>query len=116
MQPEIQAYFDAVAEQYSVIPHISFSSMVQTAEWDAATGTWLVIIRNQKTKDVARRRCKVLVSAVGALSVPKKCDIPDAKKFRGKMFHTAQWDQSFDYIDKEVVVLGNNHAFEVEDQ
>ncbi|KAI9724781.1 MAG: hypothetical protein M1812_000057 [Candelaria pacifica] len=107
MQPEIQAYFDSVADQYAITPHVSFSSVVQTAEWDTATGTWLVTIQNQKTKDTIRRRCKVLVSAVGALSVPKKCDTPGRETFKGKMFHTAQWDHSFNYKDKEVVVLGN---------
>jgi cation diffusion facilitator CzcD-associated flavoprotein CzcO len=41
------------------------------------------------------------------LSVPKKCDITGATSFTGKMFHTAEWDHSFDWKNKQVVVIGN---------
>lgn len=52
------------------------------------------------------KRCKILVSAVGALSTPKKCEIPGAEDFQGKLFHSAQWDHSFDWKNKNVVVVG----------
>ena len=36
--------------------------------------------------------------------------IPDFKgldKFKGKMFHSAQWDQDYDYRDKKVAIIGS---------
>ena len=59
-----------------------------------------------KTKERLVRRAKVLVSGVGSLSVPKECDIEGKETFRGKMFHSAKWDHSFDWANKDVVVLG----------
>lgn len=57
-------------------------------------------------KSEYQRRVKVLISAVGSLSTPKKCEIPGADTFEGRLFHSARWDHSFDYTDKQVVVLG----------
>lgn len=106
MRSEIQAYFRSVAEQYNIVPHVRFSTTVETSVWDEETQTWEVTIKDQKTKETTLRRCKFLVSAVGSLSVPKQCEIPGADNFRGPLFHSAQWDHSFDWKDKSVVVLG----------
>jgi cation diffusion facilitator CzcD-associated flavoprotein CzcO len=110
LQPEIDAYFKDVAARYGIEKHVRLRSMVHGARWDAATGTWVVAIRDLKTGEVSQRRCKVLVSAVGALSTPKKCDIPGASSFGGKIFHTAEWDHSFDWKGKDVVVVGESSS------
>lgn len=65
-----------------------------------------LVIEDQRTKDQIQKRCRILVSAVGALSIPKKCDIPGAGNFMGRLFHSAQWDHSFDYKNKEVISVG----------
>jgi cation diffusion facilitator CzcD-associated flavoprotein CzcO len=107
MQPEIQAYFRGVAEQYRIVENIRFHTMVEKAAWDDNSKIWTVTLKDLNTKTSTVRRCKILVSAVGALSVPKKCTIPGAESFKGPMFHSAQWDHDFNWEDKEVVVLGN---------
>ncbi|KAF4987762.1 hypothetical protein FGRMN_10186 [Fusarium graminum] len=107
MQPEIQAYFDDVAKTYDIERQIKFHSVVESARWEESSGIWEVSIRNVRTSEVSTRRSKVLISAVGALSIPKACDIPGASNFAGRMFHTAKWDQSFNWKDKEVIIIGN---------
>lgn len=106
MRPEIQAYFRSVAEQYRVVDHIRFHSIVEKAVWNELDKVWEVTVLNLKTKERTLRRAKILVSAVGSLSVPKKCDLPGIETFKGKIFHSAQWDHTFDWQDKNVVVLG----------
>lgn len=106
MRPEIQAYFRSVAEQYQVVDRVRFHSIVEKAEWDEQDKTWVVTILDTKTKSRQVRRAKVLVSAVGALSVPKECNVPGKDDFKGRMFHSAKWDWSFDWKGKDVVVLG----------
>ena len=110
MQPEIHAYFASVARKYGVQKRVRFSSIVESAHWEAETATWLVTIRDLKTQNILQRRCKILVSAVGALSVPKKIDILGASTFKGKIFHSAKWDHSFDWKDKEVITIGKTDA------
>ena len=106
MRPEIQAYFRGVAEQYRVVDRVRFHSIVERAEWDDIGKVWKVNVLNLKTKERTTRRAKVLISGVGSLSVPKTCDLPGVETYKGKIFHSAGWDHSFDWQDKDVVVLG----------
>ena len=106
MQPEIQKYFRSVAEQYRILNHVRFHCIVEQAAWDDDSKIWTVTVLDFTTKTRSVRRAKILVSAVGALSVPKKCDIPGAENFQGPLFHSAEWDHSFSWKGKDVVVLG----------
>jgi cation diffusion facilitator CzcD-associated flavoprotein CzcO len=106
MRPEIQAYFRSVAEQYRVVEYVRFHSVVKNANWDDVAKVWIITVLDLKTKQQTIRRAKVLVSGAGSLSVPKGCDLPGVETYKGKMFHSAQWDHSFDWKDKNVVVLG----------
>lgn len=107
LQPEILAYFENVAAQYDIGKHTKFHSIVKSAHWEGSSGTWLVCIQDLATQETYNRRCKILVSAVGVLSVPNECQIPGASTFKGPLFHTARWDHSFEWKDKELVVIGN---------
>lgn len=106
MQPEIHSYFKGVVAQYEIEKHVRFNSVVQSARWDETSGTWHVTFLDKKTSEIVTRRARVLVSAVGALSIPRACTIPGASDFTGHIFHTAQWDHSFDWRGKEVVMIG----------
>jgi cation diffusion facilitator CzcD-associated flavoprotein CzcO len=106
LQPEILDYFKNVASKYNIEKHTIFHSIVASAHWEESSATWLVTIKNLKTSETYNRRCKILVSAVGVLSLPNECDIRGASSFQGPMFHTARWDHSLDWKDKELVVIG----------
>lgn len=106
MQPEIQKYFDDVAEQYGIPSHVRFHTELKTADWNAETASWVVQLKNTKSGTTYTRRTKILVSAVGSLSVPRALEIPGAEKFKGRLFHSARWDHCFDHKDKEVICIG----------
>ncbi|KAK5625956.1 hypothetical protein RRF57_001672 [Xylaria bambusicola] len=106
LQPEILQYYEDVADKYAIKKHIKFQSTVTSARWDKSSATWLVSIKNLETSDTYNCRCKIFVSAVGFLSVPNPSGIPGAASFQGPIFHTAEWDHSFDYKGKEVIVIG----------
>ncbi|KAI6777650.1 Glucose-methanol-choline oxidoreductase [Emericellopsis cladophorae] len=107
LQPEILAYFERVAAKYDIEKHIRFQSKVESAHWEESSGTWLVDVRNLRTSETYQRRCKILVSAVGILSQPNDCDIRGHASFKGRLFHSTQWDHLFDWNSKSVVVIGN---------
>ncbi|KAJ9311108.1 hypothetical protein DTO271D3_8597 [Paecilomyces variotii] len=107
LQPEIVTYFRSVAEKHDIPRHIRFESTVQKAEFEQRTGTWIVTILHRETGDVYQKRARVLVSAVGALSVPRECEMKGAERYQGKIFHSAKWDHEFEWMGKEVVVIGN---------
>lgn len=107
LQTEIQAYFRSVAEQYRVVEHIRFRSVVEKAEWEDADKVWVVSILDLMTKERTTRRAKILISGVGSLSVPRKCELPGVETFKGPIFHSAEWDHTFDWKNKDIVVIGN---------
>jgi len=107
LRGEIQQYFRDVAEEFDVVKYVRFYSTVEKAVWCEEGQFWEVSVRCERTGEVRVRRAKVLVSAVGSLSIPKKCEINGADEYKGHLFHSALWDHSFDWKDKDVVVLGN---------
>lgn len=108
MQPELLQYFHTVAQNWNLAPHTHLEHTVQKALWDAETSTWVVDVYDQNQKRSFQIRSLALVSAVGALSLPKKCDLPGRDEFAGKIFHSALWDHSFDHAGKHVLVLGKS--------
>ncbi|KAF2155949.1 FAD/NAD(P)-binding domain-containing protein [Myriangium duriaei CBS 260.36] len=107
MQPEIQSYFEALAREFQLYPKISFGTSVESAVWQSSEQRWLVSVTNHSQKTKYTITARALVSSVGSLSVPKPCSIPGADSFEGKIFHSAQWDNSLNWTDKAVVVVGN---------
>lgn len=53
-------------------------------------------------------RAKVVISCVGGLVEPKGWpdEIPGKEKFKGKIFHSARWDETAEIEDKNIVVIG----------
>jgi cation diffusion facilitator CzcD-associated flavoprotein CzcO len=53
-------------------------------------------------------KAKVVVSCVGGLVEPRGWpdEIKGIENFKGKMFHSARWDETVDFQDKNVVVVG----------
>ena len=67
---------------------------------------WVSDVLDKRTGVTRKIRSRVFVSAVGALSIPRECEIEGAGTFKGALFHSARWDHEFDWGDKEVVVIG----------
>jgi cation diffusion facilitator CzcD-associated flavoprotein CzcO len=99
-QPEILAYLRDVADRYGVRPHLRLGHAVTGAHWDDASGRWIVVT------DRATWRTRFLVTGVGALSDPSVPDVPGLADFRGRVFHSAQWDHDYDLTGKRVAVVG----------
>jgi cation diffusion facilitator CzcD-associated flavoprotein CzcO len=110
MQPELLRYFHTVANNWKLGQHTHLQHTVQKATWDEKTSTWIVNVYDQVQKREFQIRSLALVSAVGALSLPKKCDVPGHDEFQGNVFHSAKWDHSFDHTDKRILVLGKEQT------
>ena len=100
-QPELKAYLEDVAREHGVTERTRFGTEVTCAEWDEASGTWLL---DTTTGSV---RARALVVAVGQLSRPKKPRLPGLEDFPGEVVHTAEWpDGGLDVEGRDVVVVG----------
>lgn len=99
-QPEIFAYLRACAQRFEITPHIRFRHNVREARWDEARERWVI------ETDQGTFSADFFLPAVGALSDPMIPEIPGLASFKGKAFHSAQWDHSYDLAGKKVAVIG----------
>ncbi len=54
-------------------------------------------MKNIDNDEIVEDQCDVLVSASGALNEWKWPTIPGLHDFKGKLMHSAKWDESYDY-------------------
>jgi cation diffusion facilitator CzcD-associated flavoprotein CzcO len=99
-QPEIWRYLEEVTGRFGLRDHISFTTEVERARWDAGSCRWeLTTSRGALTADV-------LVAAAGPLSEPSVPAIPGLASFPGEVFHSARWDHGTGLTGKRVAVVG----------
>jgi cation diffusion facilitator CzcD-associated flavoprotein CzcO len=97
--PEIQAYFERVADKYDVVRSIRFGEEIVRCEF--TDGRWRIRTSTGK-EDVA----DVIIAATGVLHHPKVADIPGLDTFAGAWFHSARWDHSIEVDGKRLGVVG----------
>jgi cation diffusion facilitator CzcD-associated flavoprotein CzcO len=99
-QGEIEAYLRRVARDFGVAPYVRTNTTVTGAEWDDDAARWTVETSRGSLQ------ARVLISAAGALSDPKRPDIPGLDRFQGHSFHSAQWDHDYDVAGKRIAAIG----------
>lgn len=97
---EILDYLRDCADRFGVRPFLRLGTEVLDARWDDAARRWrLETSRGPLT-------AAVLVSGHGALSVPASRRLPGAERFRGAVFHSAEWRHDVPLQGKRVAVVG----------
>lgn len=100
-QEEILKYMEHCAAKYDLTKHFQFNTNISQAIFDEISGTWNVETTSGKTFSA-----KAIISCSGGLSQPSFPSIKGIETFKGKMFHTAQWDKTYDLKGKTVAVIG----------
>lgn len=100
-QSEILKYLQHCADKYGITQHLRFNSEVVHAAYDASTCHWTV-----QTREAVTYKTRFLVFGLGALSRPATPQLPGLPRFKGRTFHSAEWDHSFDLTGKRVAVVG----------
>jgi cation diffusion facilitator CzcD-associated flavoprotein CzcO len=98
---EIQRYILAVTERHGLRQYVRFGQEVASARFDAARARWTVGTRDGHTYDARH-----VVLASGPLHVPQVPRIPGLERYTGKVFHSAQWDHSYELKGKRVASIG----------
>jgi cation diffusion facilitator CzcD-associated flavoprotein CzcO len=129
---EIQEYLHGVAEKYNLLPYIKLEHRLVHAQFCEETGKWNLRIQRpiQATSSVVQGdesneaaapveiiedTADVLLTAFGALSQWKWPDIEGLRDFKGKLIHSARWDEEpalgtngsdKSWKDQKVAVIG----------
>lgn len=94
--------------KYGLDRDVKTAHRVVHAAFDPHEGIWnLKVQHKDETFD---DWCNVLVSATGFLSHWRWPDIPGLHDFEGLTVHSAAWDESYDYANKRVAMIGNGSS------
>ncbi|MBV8967142.1 MAG: NAD(P)/FAD-dependent oxidoreductase [Mycobacteriaceae bacterium] len=100
-QPEILEYLQAVALKGGLDRNLRANTRIDTLRWSDRTRRWTLV-----TGDGAEHDFDFVVSAVGMLDVPNIPLIAGAESFRGRAFHSSQWDHSRSTAGERVASIG----------
>jgi cation diffusion facilitator CzcD-associated flavoprotein CzcO len=100
-QPEILAYLERVAADHGLNEHLLGNTRVTELRWDGHAQKWSI-----ETADGATYEFDAVVSAVGMLDVPNIPEIPGADRFRGRAFHSSNWDHTRSTAGDRVASIG----------
>jgi 4-hydroxyacetophenone monooxygenase len=102
--PEFLTYLSKVVDKYGVREKIDFGTRVSGAAWDERSAKWTVKARRDGKE--LEYEGNVLIVATGPNNGPKFPDVANMEAFKGKIVHTAQWDNDLDLTGKRVVLVG----------
>jgi acetone monooxygenase len=101
-QPEIERWLHYVADKLDLRRDIQFSSTIQSAHFNDATGRWTIATDKGQVIDT-----QYLVTCCGMLSAPMSSLFPGQETFQGRLFHTARWpNEPIDLAGKRAGVVG----------
>ncbi|CCX31763.1 Similar to Putative sterigmatocystin biosynthesis monooxygenase stcW; acc. no. Q00730 [Pyronema omphalodes CBS 100304] len=103
--PEIWQYVKNTADKHGLEKNIKFQSKVIESIWSEADGKWKLVIERDGTR--FNDECDIFINAAGILNHWKWPEITGLHDFKGKLMHSAVWDQDYDYKGKRVALIGN---------
>ncbi|KAI8934698.1 hypothetical protein NX059_008387 [Plenodomus lindquistii] len=107
---EIQAYLERVATKYSAMRFIKLQHEIIGCHWEEKTAKWHVDVKNLVTGETMHDTCDVLISGRGNLNTPSWPEIEGLDKFEGEVMHSARWNESYDFTNKRIGVIGSGSS------
>jgi cation diffusion facilitator CzcD-associated flavoprotein CzcO len=98
---ELKRYADHVADKYDVRRHMRFGATVSGARWEENSQMWHVALADGETL-----KARFLITATGFLSQPHTPDIDGINEFGGRIIHTTDWDDDYDFTGRRIGVIG----------
>tara|TARA_B100000424_G_scaffold111213_1_gene83632 strand:- start:193 stop:1638 length:1446 start_codon:yes stop_codon:yes gene_type:complete len=105
--PSILEYLNETVDEYNLREKISFNQKVISSNWSSDKSVWeLKVLSNG---DEISMTCNFLFLCGGYYSYDKPFmpKFPNQEEFQGKLIHPQFWDESLDYTNKKVIVIGS---------
>ncbi len=99
---QIQAYAEAIAEDFQLASHLCLSEGVANVTWDESLCLWLVT-----TESGRKIETDAIITALGQLNRPALPEIEGRDSFTGASMHSARWDDTVCLKAKRVGVIGS---------
>ncbi|KAJ3993536.1 hypothetical protein F5050DRAFT_1577417 [Lentinula boryana] len=111
-QPQILAYLQSLYRKHGLQRHTKFQTSVHEAEWNEERQVWRVTLRNEKMGKIMEEvidACFLIYGLGGFMApkYPKGISVEDFGRFKGDVWHSAEWRHDVDLKNKTVAVVGN---------
>jgi len=101
-QPENLRYLNFVVDKFDLRQHMQFNAKVSSMRFDEANSVW-----DLKLEDGRELSSRIVITALGLLSIPTPPRIEGMDSFEGQSFHTFDWPQEpVELAGKRVAVIG----------
>ena len=103
----ILEYLNETVDEYGIRDKIVFNQKVTSANWLAEKSLWELSVLDEGQK--ISMTCNFLFLCGGYYSYDKPYmpKFPEQDRFEGQVIHPQFWDESMDYSDKNVIVIGS---------
>ncbi|KAL5358850.1 hypothetical protein BJX96DRAFT_183379 [Aspergillus floccosus] len=105
---DIWQYIKSTTDKYALAEKIQFNSKLTSAVWDDVAGKYHLTV--DTLGQIAEEQADVLINAAGFLNKWSWPKIPGLHSFNGRLVHSASWDQSIDWTNKRVAIIGNGSS------
>ncbi|ROV88392.1 hypothetical protein VMCG_10527 [Cytospora schulzeri] len=108
--PEIQKYLQGVAEKFGATRFIKTQHQVVGCVWNAESKKWTIRVQKTDSGEIFNEAVDVVIAARGQLNEVSWPEVPGLDKYGGKLLHSAEWDEGYDFRNKRVGVIGNGSS------
>ncbi|KAF2154184.1 FAD/NAD(P)-binding domain-containing protein [Myriangium duriaei CBS 260.36] len=106
---EIRKYIEETARKFCVDRFVKLQHSVEDCRYDQQEGKWHVKIR-RPNGEIFEDTSDVLISARGNLNHIAWPEIDGLKSFQGELMHSAAWNESYDFTNKRVGIIGSGSS------
>lgn len=97
------------ATKFDLEKYMTFNTTVKSAAWDDDAGVYRLQL-TRKDGGTFTDYCNILINGSGVLNDFKWPQIPGLDTFKGKLIHSARWDNTYDLTNKRVAVIGGGSS------
>lgn len=100
-QAEILAYMKSVVSKHDLAQKIQFETYIREMEFVEEKGYWKLTDKNGKITTA-----RMVFSGAGPLNRPQLPSIKGIENFKGKNFHSSEWQHDYELKGKKVAIIG----------
>lgn len=102
--PAIVKYINETADKFKIRDHIQFNKRVSSSTWNSSDKKWTMELSSDEIIEA-----NFLFACCGYYNYEHgyEPDFPNVEAFNGIKIHPQKWDQSVDYTDKNIVIIGS---------
>jgi monooxygenase len=105
--PSILEYLNETVDQYDLRKKILFNQKVISSNWISKKSIWELTVMNDGQEESMTCNFLFLCGGYYSYDKPYMPSFPNQDQFQGSLIHPQFWDESIDYTNKKVIVIGS---------